>query len=328
MANFGGGPEDIHDLSLLGGLGTTNAFSVADFVDAEESRPPGASLEALGGHTDAIQGIVNTTLTRHLNEATPNSSSPQLSSFNTSTNNWRKRLREMMLRQDETVLSFLLKPASEHATIGAVEAALRRYAVRQDTDTSQIKTLRHILTQDLSGAAQIQQDIDLCVNSKGPSTLFQLRLQVNGLIELYKETGEKLLECENQLKLRLDKMDKIQKRVSMMIELQTNEAMPELVAAFERYLQAAFKDLSIESIYKLLLFYYQKHIALREAIQVFKTGSQLGTEPLCAICLADHVGMAIVPCGHTFCTNCARRMNVECGICRGRIRDRVKLYFS
>jgi hypothetical protein len=323
-----GGSEDLDDISILGGLGTTNAFSVANFQDAEVSRPAGASLEALGGSMDAVQGIVSNTLSRHITEVTPPTSSPQLTSFNTSTNNWRKRLREMMLRQDETVLTFLFKPVHEHATMGAVETALRRYAVRQDVDLHQVKTVKQILTQDISGIAQIQQEIDTCVISKGPSTLLQVRQQVNGLIELYKETGEKLLECENQLKLRLDKMDKIQKRVSMIIELQTNEAMPEVLVAFEKYLQAAFKDLSIESMYKQLLYFYQKHIALREAIQVFKTGNQLSTEPICAICLADHVSMAIVPCGHTFCSACARRMNIECGICRGRIRDRVKLYFS
>jgi hypothetical protein len=127
--------------------------------------------------------------------------------------------------------------------------------------------------------------------------------------------------------MRVEKMDKVQKRVAIVIELQTNDATPELVGALENYLKTTFRDMSIESHYKSLVYLYQKHIGLREAIQVFKT-SQLTNEPLCPICINEPVGTAISPCGHTFCPTCARRMTLECGVCRGRIRDRLKLYFS
>jgi len=233
----------------------------------------------------------------------------------------------MMIRQNESVLGFLLKPSSEHPVIGPVEQVLRRYAVRQDIDYSGIKTMKQLLT-DISGSPTIQQEISACISAKGPSNLLELRTQVMGLIDLYKETGERLLECENQLKMRLEKIDKIQKRVAIVIELQKNDATMELVKAMENYLKVSFRDIGIESHYMNLIYLYQKHIALREAIQLFKTGSQVLTEPTCPICLGDSVATAIVPCGHTFCANCARRMSMECGVCRGKIRERLKLYFS
>jgi hypothetical protein len=232
----------------------------------------------------------------------------------------------MLIRQNETVLHFLFKPVAEHSVIGPVEQALRRYAIRQDVDPNSLKTFKQVLN-DVSGS-QIQTEIEDCLEKKGPSNLANLRAQVNALIELYKETGEKLLECENQLKMRLEKMDKIQRRVSTVIELQTNEATPQLVESLENYLKISFRDMTVEQNYKNLLYLYQKHIALREAIQVFKTGSQVNTEPMCPICLGDSVNMAIVPCGHTFCITCARRMVHECGVCRGKIRDRMKLFFT
>ena len=156
----------------------------------------------------------------------------------------------------------------------------------------------------------------------------EIKKQVNALIELYKETGDKLLDVENQLKMRVEKMDKVQKRVSTVIELQTNEATSELTAALEKYLHVSFQDMGIEPIYKNLIYLYQKHMALREAIQVFKTGGNLANEPTCPICLNDAVGTAISPCGHTFCPTCSKRMVSECGICRGRIRERIKLFFT
>ena len=307
----------------------SGSFAPANFQDAEDSRPSGAHMEALGGNQDAIQGIVQQTLVRHITEATPPQTSPQLTSYSTHQNNWRKRLREMMIRQNETVLGFLYRPPADHPVIGPVEQALRRYSLRQDVEFGAVRSMKQLL--DCSGSSTsglIASEIETCIAAKGASSLPQLRAQVNGLIELYKETGEKLLDCENQLKLRLEKMDKIQRRVSTLMELQTNEATPELVDAMEKYLRLAFRDMGIETQYKQLLFLYQKHISLREAIQIFKTGSQLATEPLCPICITESVGMAIVPCGHTFCQTCARRMMTECGVCRGRVRDRMKLYFS
>ena len=304
-----------------------NNYASAHFEDAEDTRPNGANMEALGGNQDALTGIVQQTLSRHIRESVPPNTSPSLTSYSAHTNNWRKRLRETMIRQNETVLGFLYRPFTDHPVIGPVEQALRRYALRQDIEPGAALSLKNLFT-DLSGASQITAELEASIVAKGTSTLPQIRNQVNVLIESYKETGDKLLDCENQLKMRLDKMDKVQRRVSTIIELQTNEATPELVAATEKYLIISFRDMTIEPIYKELLYLYQKHIALREAIQLFKTGSQLASEPLCPICVTDAVGTAISPCGHTFCTTCARRMANECGVCRGRIKDRLKLYFS
>jgi hypothetical protein len=151
---------------------------------------------------------------------------------------------------------------------------------------------------------------------------------VAALFEMYKTTGEQVLECENQIKLLLDKMTAIQSRVTIVMELQSNDALPSVTDALEKYLEVAFRDLRIEDQYKRLLYLYQKHIALRDTIQLFRAGSQTHTEPICPICLQESVTSAITPCGHTFCSGCARRMSTECYLCRGKIRERVKLFFS
>lgn len=315
-------PDD--GFTLVGGILNGIGFANADFEDASFTRPEGVELEALGGSRDPIQGIVNQTLRRHLTEAIPATPNPFLES---ATGNWRKRLREMIIRQNETVLAFLTKPVADHSIVGPVEKILQHYAIREDIDVQSIKSFKQLVS-DISGAAQIQKEIDECIQTKGPSSHAELCLQVNALLDLYKQTGNMLLQCESQMKSRLEKMDKLQKRVTSLTELQTNEATPELLESLEKYLKIAFHDMSIESMYKDLLFLYQKHIALREAITFFKTGNQLVNEPLCPICITEHVSFAIVPCGHTFCSTCSRRMSMECGVCRGKIRERMKLYFS
>ena len=312
--------SELHNFTLSGGYGS--GFASANFEDAEDSRPSGSYVEALGGSGEPIQGIVQASMGRHLRESLP--ASPPLSGLSAHTTNWRKHLREMMVKQNETVLAFLVRPAVEHSIIGPVEGLLRRYAIRQDVDTNSIRTFRDIC--DLSGST-IQEELAACVAKKGSSTVSEIKAQVNALIEFYKETGERLLDAENQLKARVEKMDKIQKRVATVIDLQTNEATPDLIASLEKYLTVSFRDMEIEYQYKAIVKLYQKHIALREAIQLFKV-SHVTQEPLCPICLHDSIATAISPCGHTFCSTCAKRMATECGVCRGRIRDRLKLFFT
>ena len=296
-------------------------FADADFLDAEDTRPPSAFLEVLGGSGHALQGIVQQIQSRHLTEVHSDVRPSQHSI------NWRKRLREMMMKQSEDLLTFLHKPATEHSILGPVETTLRRYAIRHDVDPDSILTVRSVLS-DISGSVMIAAEINAEVARMGASTLPQLKSQVAALFEMYKTTGEQVLECENQIKLLLDKMTAIQSRVTIVMELQANDALPSVTDALEKYLEVAFRDLRIEDQYKSLLYLYQKHIALRETIQLFRAGSQTQSEPTCPICLQEPVTSAITPCGHTFCSGCARRMSTECYLCRGKIRERVKLFFS
>jgi len=231
----------------------------------------------------------------------------------------------MMTQQNEKILSFLARPVSEHSLLGPVETILRKYSIRQEVSASSIKTCRQLLT-DISGSSA-HQDITEALATKGTSSLTQIKEQINILVEMYKNTGQVLMDEENRLRLSLEKIDKIQKRVSTIMELQENEATTDLVASLEKYLAISFRETDIESSYKNILHLYQRHLFLREAIQVFKV-TQDSHEPLCPICLEDSVATAISPCGHTFCSTCAKKMVNECGMCRGKIRDRLKLFFA
>jgi hypothetical protein len=130
------------------------------------------------------------------------------------------------------------------------------------------------------------------------------------------------------MRLRIEKLNKLNKNVSTILELQVNSATEGLVAGMEKYLESAAKDLNIDELYKDLVRLYSKHITLRESIQVFKTGSSLPSEPICSICLTDTISYAIVSCGHTFCAGCCRKMVYECGMCRGKIKEKMKIYIS
>jgi len=302
------------DSFILSTHGFASGFSTADFQDADT---PSVGLP--------VEGVCQSILTRHMKESAIHTNPPVV---------WRKRLREMMTQQTEKLLLFLARPAAEHSIIGPVEAILRKYAIRQEVDVSAIKSCSQVIF-DISGSTgssgmpltSVADEVADALATKGISSLTQIKEQVNVLAEMYVKTGQQLLEEENRLKICLEKMDKVQKRVTNIMDLQDNEATPELIASLEKYLMVTFRESDIEETYKRVIRLYQRHLYLRDAIQVFKATKE-SHEPLCAICLEEPIGTAISPCGHTFCSGCAKKMVNECGMCRGRIRDRLKLYFA
>jgi len=299
------------DYVLFGHPTNSSTYASANFD------MPETYFQGLEGGTE-IQPIVSQSLTKHVAEVP---SKPV-----TNMNNWRKHLREIMLQQTDTVLNFLVKPATEQQVLGPVESLLRKFSVRKEIDASALKTLAELLAE--SPGPKVEKEINECLAKAGPSTLNEVREQVSSLIEVYKKTGESILESEYQLKLRVEKLSKVHKQVASILDLQMNDETEGLLKGMEKYLETSAKDLCIEEVYKDLIHLYAKHMALREAIQVVKTGTCLQSEPWCSICISDTISYAIVPCGHTFCVGCSRKMVYDCGICRTRIKERLKIYIS
>ena len=75
------------NFTLTGGYNNGGGgYSHSNFQDAEATQPPGVFLESLGGGSNAIQGIVQQTMQRHITEVVPTAmaTSPALTSYNSS----------------------------------------------------------------------------------------------------------------------------------------------------------------------------------------------------------------------------------------------------
>jgi hypothetical protein len=273
--------------------------------------------DTFGLSGEHIEDIVSGTLNKHLHEL-PSFQSPRL---------WKKHLREMMKKEDEKLLGFLTQTPSENSLIGPVETLLKRYTMRNIIDVSSLKSMDQVL-DSVTGLSTIQSEIDDTLKQKGPSNLNEIKEQISSLIHIYQENGTLLFESENLLKQKLEKIDTIQRSISQVLYLQENSAMPSMISSIETYLTVSFEENEIEKNYKDVLFLYNKHNKLRESIATFVSLKTMTHEPLCPICIEDSVEMAITPCGHTFCGKCVKKMPYDCYMCRGKIRERLKIYFS
>ena len=110
--------------------------------------------------------------------------------------------------------------------------------------------------------------------------------------------------------------------------LGANSALPGLIDAFGKYAEEIYNSSKIETTYKDLVGVYKKWNLCREIITLQNFVKEDIREPTCAICLIEPITQAVIPCGHTFCSNCSKKLHMSCGICRGLVRERIRLYFS
>ncbi len=283
---------------------------------------PTAVLFDVGGngssapYTAAMNGL----LLKHLDEVKQRSAAavalPQ---------GWKKRLREFLAVKNTELLDFLALSVSSHPTLGKGEAILRKFGnVNLHANHPSIKDL----VMDASGADVVGEIAATLVSLRKDDGLQHYLTATRHILETYREAGEEALRAEAELRRRMEVLDKVKVRLTDMLELEPTEAYQPLMEATEGYLETLFRKHQIEDAYRALIGSYRKFISLRDVVLMTRSIYAQENEPLCTVCLHEGVAYCIAPCGHTFCGTCVRKQTGVCFMCRGTIREKVKLFFG
>jgi hypothetical protein len=286
-------------------------FAPANWQDADDERPISFESNDSTPFTTAINNVVS----RHVHEIKEKVPPTQIQ--------WKRRLREFLLTKVDDLLEFAARPLVKHPTLGPAEALLRRFSRGNFQPTHH--TLRGI-AMDGSGV-----DLTPVVEEglkKFDSGLKGFQAQSQWLMNEYKDAGEEIIRLDTTLQMRLDVFDRAQKKIVVLTELKDNEAYQPLAEATEAYLEKVFSQNEIESIYVSLIQAYRKFLFLRDTVSIRGTVDDIMGEPLCSICCTEKILFGLNPCGHTYCATCVKKQISQCYICRGAVRDRVKLFFG
>ncbi|MFZ4600208.1 MAG: RING-HC finger protein [Terrimicrobiaceae bacterium] len=241
----------------------------------------------------------------------------------------KKKLKELISKHNNEIFAFMARPDKTPHTLGLAEMIFRRYG----HDIPSIKgsspnTVLRDLNLDASMNSVVADFDEGLKKQRGGGGLDDFMRQTRWMYNQYKNVGEEVLRLETVLFQKIDMLDKLNNRIPLITSLGANDALPDLVESFAKYAENIYKSNNFEDTYKELIEAYKKWNICRQIISsnnAFKNDAQ---EAQCSICLTEAISMAIVPCGHTFCGSCAKKQNTNCYICRGTIRERVKLFFT
>jgi len=302
-----------------------SSYAPADFEDSEATRPPESYLDS-GSQSPATiyTSILSNTLQKNTREIRERLVSPAQYG-----NTWRKRIRDIFMRGNETTLKFLTKPIASNAQYSQIENLIRKYSRPDVQNITNTQQLLQDYVSDLSGvdaefvntrlAAKVNPELNAAQN---------VAEQVKEIYEMYRELMEQIGEKDNRLKGKLSVLDKVQPRLTMLLDLGVSEETKELQAQIETYLETVYRENNPETEYRELLTLYKKFVYVRDLVTLLRLSASPDKEPICGICLNDTVGFVLVPCGHTYCEMCVRRQSAACFMCRQPTTNKVKIFFT
>jgi hypothetical protein len=258
-------------------------------------------------------GVVNL-LQHHMNEATRILPDPR-----DILRSWNRNLRNTIQHQSATNLSFLKK---DMETVPSVD----QHAIfLKSIDTPGFLTSQRWLSsniQEVVDKDEVLEDLSGVIGIP----IKDLQNKLKETLHVYQATVAEMFSVHNTLQRGLEETDQFTKKL-LAIPM-TDTASPEADALRQSILAYAtkqYKMLGIEESYTLFCTLYTKYQALRSVLLLCQTSDS--APPTCTICMTESVNMALVPCGHTFCSPCGGKQRAQCYICRVSIRDRQRLYF-
>lgn len=315
MSDQGSSPQG-QDVSVY----VLGDYAPADFDNAVDTMPLEAAINiSSNGSLTPYSQLVNNVLNRNIYEVKEKTVSPVPVPVH-----WKKRIREFMMNKNDDLIKYLRKPVPSNSAFAKAEHFLSKFG-RQDFHPQHPSL--DSLSLDASGCSYIEK-VEEELQKIGPSNPAQMIEQVKYLYDSYRGAGDDALRQENNLRMRLDTLDKAYQQIVSLNNLPANQHSNKLGEAVETYLKALIEEHQIEEQYNNTIEAYRRFLAYRELLHVFRFSDLQDKEPLCMICLDETVMFALSPCGHTFCNNCVKKQISTCYMCRTAVKDRIRIYFG
>lgn len=162
-------------------------------------------------------------------------------------------------------------------------------------------------------------------------SITELRSNVHTLMEQYSASLEKLFKYNKYIQTKLDQIDKIKTTLNglLLLGVPDTDTYAALQTSIDAYVRSCYTIWGIEDVYTQFIKEYTRFQLFRQiVVSIHAVESTSHPLPVCSICTARDVSCALNPCGHVFCTSCARHQETICYICRTPVDSRLQLYFS
>jgi hypothetical protein len=302
---------DVRDQGEIGGaIQGGTVYASADFPDAEpmDTRP-----------STSISAAVSNVVLYHVSDAAEKQ---------TQHRTWKRKVREILQSHQEKILDFFIKPLPDAHPLRAAHTLLTKYGKIQPYDNQ--RGIPHFFKEFIAespqkGLEQLNTYLSELSDTRASDTQVQKWLTMSRhMLDFLRNTGDELLLLDQRLQTECQRIDQVVDKVSQLIAL-PNPDIDGFQEMMDRYIEKQFETNRLEALYWDYIFTLQKYSILRDILIPQRLVNQ--SEPLCCICMTEPIVMAMVPCGHTFCTNCSKRTMV-CHVCRQSVVSRIRLYFG
>jgi hypothetical protein len=244
------------------------------------------------------------------------------------TRPWRRRLRDILFRENENYVKFLEKSPCEWPAVVQHKSFFNEL-VRQTSSLGTSWIERHV--NPIIDKDAILAEIDAeCCSRREDATLAGLRRQILHLLDNYLVTLNKVFQFHASLEYKITQITRLKAQIENLDFLDgdmSNEARELQISAL-KFLQSKYYALGVADDYVGFCKEYARFQAYRSVLGAVQAGSDMHGVPICSICTSGTVVSALIPCGHVYCNTCTQKQRSQCYICRSTVKGTLRIYFN
>ena len=233
----------------------------------------------------------------------------------------RDKFTAFMNKKNASIFDFLKNPLTDDTLIQALNLVNR-------FETNKYKENVSIVNHIESSLKEAKEWLDSILSKEdtNPSQLF--KKNINMIIESWIETMTQLDKNEELLKKKLIEIQSIQKKVEVMQLLPLTDKLIPVLESLEKYIESAYKELELKKYFEDCINTYKRVYVLQNLMSYIRVTNPSTTLPLCPVCFDGPINMCLIPCGHTFCSECLGNSRFQCAVCRTNITNKQKIFFN
>lgn len=214
-------------------------------------------------------------------------------------------------QMDKTIPRMLNGLKKELEDIDSVTDLVSQYSPQPDTYGLDLAKLEHdvavgkeILTNSIEMYSKNTEDLTKLTNADALSRNLLMALQVT--------------------------MDKVCHLSRTTLDIQDDEITP-YIDAFKESIKKIENTISNAYLAHKKIVEENKNthlLKIRQLVKTYKTIKEVNSTHICPICLSSNVESFLIPCGHTFCDKCIKKIRLSCFICRQEVQRVSQLFFT
>jgi hypothetical protein len=245
------------------------------------------------------------------------------------TRPWRRRLRDILFRENEEYVKFLEKPVDVWPGMEQHRTFFEEL-VRQTSSLGTSWLDRHVnVFLDDAARRGLMSELDCEVAAAGGG-LGGLRTQILHIMDNYLATLNRLFAHNAALEHKVRQLSRLTTQIKGLdfLEGDVSEEAKDLQISALKFIQSKYAALGIREDYIGFCREYARFQAYRSVLGAVQAGSDTHGVPLCSICTSGAVVAALTPCGHVYCNACAQKQRSHCYICRTAVNGVLRIYFN
>jgi len=157
-------------------------------------------------------------------------------------------------------------------------------------------------------------------------TAFHSTIQL--LHRMYHSTVQTMFEMDGLLQGKLKRVEELHTQLSILPTLSAElSSTSTLQTSISHYTEQMLESCNIHEEYPTFIHTVGVFQQLRSLLKASSAIQEKELRNPCTICMNEEVQSVMVPCGHPFCSGCAKKTKTICFLCRTPVLQKQRIYF-